>query len=100
MIKLTLWAFWNCYYAFKPEETDFARYLKRTTRTLWPWRTFIPNAWHNKAGKQWDISFEDASCHSGNLVQITVDVDFANDDGRIVGLTIWDSELKRIQEAR
>lgn len=92
------WLFWNLAYCVAREDETLASYMRKVRRCWWPWHEFLPHAWLNKRCRQWEICLEDASCYTrGGLETIRVEVRYARDDHRVVGLDIFEQDLKFLQ---
>ncbi len=90
--------FWNVVYCFVREGNTLESYLRKVNRCWWPWREFVPHAWHDEIGRQWEVCFEDASSYTrGGLETIRVEVSYAIDDRRVTKIDIFDADLKRLQ---
>ncbi len=94
---LVKWAFWNAVYLFRPSSKDLAAYLTRGGRTRWPWRKFKPAVLRNDDGKQWEIYLSDDMSYTDSQVMLKVLAHISMETGNIVGFTVWDETLKRIE---
>lgn len=97
-LRLPAWAMWSLWYLLpgtKPRE--FGPWMKMIERTWFPFKTFIPNAWHNDDGSQWHVSLTDESYYV-NRATIQVEAYFSFDDGRCVGFNVWDETLRKIAD--
>lgn len=95
MLKYIKWLLWVLFYSVQPSPKDLMAYITRGLRIRPPWWTFKPCIWHNDAGRQWEIHFEEEQ----SFVQaetLKIDVHRGFDTNRIVGLTIWDEKLKSV----
>ncbi len=90
------WIFWTGAYACRAKPGDLAGYLLRSKRTRPPRWKFRPSLFHNENGKQWEIRFDDESSYSRREV-LQVEVQRGMETGRIVGLTIWDEKLRKVE---
>lgn len=91
--KICSWAWWNIYYTFDRDESTLEKYIKRNSRCWWPWKTFIANAYHCDSMQDWQITLEDVSSYTSTDSTIRVTLSYAQDDGRVVGITIHDEVL-------
>ena len=93
-MRYLTWLMWTFAYLFRPKPTELVAYLTRSERTRPPWWKFKPSLYHNDAGKQWEIWFDNESCYSQTSV-ISVTAHVGMESGEIVGFTIWDETLKK-----
>ena len=89
------WFFWWLVCAFAPPAKDLQTWLARSERTRPPWWEFKPCVWHNDAGKQWEVWFENENCFCKPNETLSVDLYIGLDTGRIVGLTVADEALEK-----
>ena len=93
VIKLIPWAFWNVVYLIKREPKSLDQLILKIQRTRYPFWKFKPYMYHNDAGKQWEIYFENDADHVRTMT-IPVEAHIGRESGKIIGITIWDETLK------
>ena len=93
-MKLFRWVFWSFIYGFRREPHDLKSWLTRSTRTWPPWWKFKPIAYRNDDGKMWQIWLKDEVAFTRSRQMLNVELQIGQESGEIVGLNIWDENLK------
>ena len=93
MNKFFQWLFWNTIYFFRPSPSDFRAFTIMLIRKRWPWKKWKPGCFYNEDGKQWEIYMVNEDYYV-RAASIKADLHISIDSKKIVGLTIWDSELE------
>jgi hypothetical protein len=93
MLTYLKWIYWKIYYLFRPCPKELLPLLIQGERTRPPWWRFKPYMWHNDEGNQWEIYFTEERDYT-QVQDIRVTAHIGLDTGKIIGLTIWDENLK------
>ena len=97
MKRFTVWLFWRVWYVGRmrprPGPKSLEIWCTRAIRCRWPWKKFNPHIWHNDDGKMWEVWLSDEQCY-GESRRMTLDVLIGRDSGDIVGLKLYDSDLR------
>ncbi len=91
-MKLIRWLFWNVVYVFRRFPTDVDAFVTMRQRCLWQ-RKFRPYVRHNDDGECWSVCLADDRSYTHTHEQMRCVPHFSEKTGRVVALTIYDSEL-------
>jgi len=92
------WLWWNVIWYITPTPTNLHKYLKKVTKTYWPWFKFKPCIYRNDVGNMYEVWLRN-DLHYSKRVTITImaDIEF-NKEGKICGIDLFDEELLKIEK--
>ena len=91
---LFAWVFWNAVYSLTPQPKTLPKYIVRVSRTMWPYSAFEPSVLRNEHGRQWEVTLNPETYFCKTL-QLEATVHIGRSSNEIVGLTLWDSRLRK-----
>lgn len=93
-MRTLLWLFWIVVYAFSPRPRDLLAHMKRSMRCRRPWWQWEPTVYYNDVGRFWEIWFSEECSFTVPRYQIEVQAAVTHDGKKIVGLKVFQENLK------